>query len=656
MGEFRLRFCIALCFVLVSGAPGSALAQDSYGPVGNETLWAVAKKVAEGRSGTTAQMAWALYRANPEAFEGSPGKIRRQATLKIPAPAFVNEVPAAQAYAYLTGKAVPPSTATAAPTAPETPAARPAAGPVIAGVELAPLIPGDPYQWLRIVGSGFAPGATLELRDLAKGTAAPPRKPQSVRENRIEYAARFPEEPSRWQVVVRNPDGSRSEPHAFQGGASVSLSLAPRAAAPGTVAPMASAAFAGSPDQLSALGLAQTGRKADEVYRFLEPLEGRYAGDVDYDYLLGTSAFDSGRFGQAIFVLQRAVATRPRFAGARMELARAYYALGDNESARREFAILEKDTPPPQARRAIAEYMAAIDRRAAAYQRQLTGYAELGSGYDSNANGSPDIQTFLDIPLDTRNQSTASGYYNLGLGGLASYPFAPAWRLVGTGSAGYRSNPDATFVDSQVLRLAGGVEWRPGQFELSLQPNFAMALLDGEDNHRVVAVDAAGTWHFDQAQTSLNVRSGQTRFADGLEELDVDTLVYGIAAQYTTLSMPRVQLVSAVTFGSDDAVDPGSVFGRDLTGGRIGAVVDFGGGHAVLVSVAGVSSDYDGLFFGARRDDEQLGTTLGYEWGGLRALGWTLRAQLNYVDNRSSVALYDYDRLDAGVSLRKEFR
>ncbi len=651
-------FCAALCLLLVAGA-GNVLAQDSYGPTGNETLWSIAKKVNEGRPGSTAQMAWALYRANPQAFEGSPNKVRRGATLKIPDVAFVNEVPAAQAYAYLTGKSAPPA-ASPPPSRPApAPAVTPTRAPVIAGVELAPLVPGDPYQWLAIVGSGFVPGATLELRDLTKNTSTPPRKPQSVRENRIEYAARFPQKTSRWQVVVRNPDGSRSAPYEFDGGASVSLVLAPvvpEPAAPAIAPPVATAGFAGSADQAAAVRMSQAGKSANEVYGFLAPMDEKYAGDVDYDYLLGSSAFDSGRFSEAIFVLQRAVATRPGFAGARIELARAYYAQGDNESARREFATLEKQDPPPEARRAIAEYMAAIDRRASVYQAALGGYAELGSGYDSNANGAPDTQTFLGFQLDSRNQATASSYYNLGVGGLASYPFAAGWRLLGTGNAGYRGNPDAGFVDSQVLRLAGGVEWRPSQLEFGLQPNFAYARLDGEENHQVVGVDGSGTWHFDGAQFSLNVRSGQTRFAEGLETLDVDTLVYGLAAQYATQSMPRVQLVSAVTIGSDDAVESGSPFGRDLTGARVAAIVDFGGGHAVLASIASLSADYDGSFFGLERSDDQIGGQLGYEWGGLRALGWTLRAQLNYVDNASSIALYNYDRVDAGVSVRKEFR
>lgn len=425
--------------------------------------------------------------------------------------------------------------------------------------------------------------------------------------------------------------------------------------APAESPAQAGGGYAGSAEEAAARA-AQAGGAA-EVYRILVPLEDRYAGDAGYDYALGVSALDSGRLSQAVFVLQRAVASRPNFAGARMELARAYFALGDNESARREFAILEKQDPPPGARRAIADYQAAIERRAAAYERQLTGYADLAAGYDSNANGAPDIQSFVGITLDSRNQATASSYYNLGIGGQISHPFSPGWRLLGTASAGYRGNPDASFVDAQSLRAAGAVEWRPGAVELSLQPNFAAVLLDGEDNHQVAGVDAVATWHGDRSQWSLNARAGQTRYADGLEVLDVDTLIFAVAARLRPASMPRTQLLMAVTVGADDPVETGSQYGRDLLGGRLGAIVALGRGHAMLVSVASLSSDYDGEFFpGQTRDDDQLAAALGYEWGGLRATGWTLRAQLNYVDNRSTVTLYDYDRLDAGLSVRKEFR
>ena len=128
MGQFRLRFVMALGFLL--GATGAAFAQDSYSTAGKETLWAVASKVNAGRTSTIGQMAWALYRANPQAFDGSPDKLRPNATLKVPTAAFVAEVPADQAYAYVTGRAAPPAPR-AAPVAPVAP-------PVVAFAPVAP--------------------------------------------------------------------------------------------------------------------------------------------------------------------------------------------------------------------------------------------------------------------------------------------------------------------------------------------------------------------------------------------------------------------------------------------------------------------------------------------------------------------------------------
>lgn len=522
-----------------------AQAPESYGPVQrSETLWKVATQLGrQGVPGTVAQIAWGLYRFNPEGFEGSPNRIRAGAVLFVPDRAFVTSVPAADAFALVTGKQPVP--------------------------------------------------------------AAPP-------------------------VAARAPAAA--------------------------VAPVPGGAFAASREHAEVQQRLAAGQRADEIYRFLAPLEPAYAGDVEFDYRLGTSAFDSGRFSEAIFVLERAVSKRPGFAGARMELARSYYALGDNESARREFVTLRDQAPPPEAARVIAEYLRAIDRRAAVYQTQQGAYLELASGYDSNANAAPDTRNFLGFTLDSRNQSTDSSYYSLGLGGALSHPFAAAWRLLGNAQAGYRSNPDASFVDSQVARVGGGLEWRPAAWAISLQPNLTYAMLDGEENHQALGVDAAATWSGSATnQASMSLRYAQQRYADTLEVLDVDTLLYGIALQ--TAVSPRLQLVSALTAGTDEAVQTGSPFGRDLFGARTGLVANLGNGHALTLTASHLSADYDGLYFlSMARSDDQFGGSIAYEWSALRAAGWTVGAQVNYVDNGSTVDLYDYDRIEAGVSLRRELQ
>lgn len=628
-----------LCWLL---AAGGAVAADAYGPVGRaETLWAVAKKVTEQQGGgNVAQMAWALYQANPEAFDGAPNRIRAGAALKIPAPELVKATPPAQAFALVTGQSPLPAADRPVRRVRES-------APVIATVELQPRQPGDPHQWLVVTGEGFARGAVLEFRDLAGGAAPAPARPQSVREARLEYAGVFPEAPGRWQVVVRNANGRRSAPQEFAVGAPLLVAAA---------APVAIGRFEGSADQQALAERVRAQAPAEERYQLLATLEERYAGDLDYDYPLGTLALDTGRYSEAVFVLQRAVSTRPSFAGARMELARAYYALGDNESARREFTTLREQDPPPTARRTIEQYLSAIDQRAVGYESQRGVYAELAAGYDSNANGAPDIRNFIGFTLDSRNQATSSPYYGVGVGGALSHPLAPSWRALGHGLASYRGNPDASFVDAQVLRLGGGLEWQPGRWTVSLLPGATYAMLDGQENHQLLGADGGAAYGFDDGQIGLTLRYAQQRYTDELAVQDIDTLLYGLSTQTRLAAWPRLQLGAAVTAGADEAVEESSPFGRDLLGVRVSALIDVGRGSVVFLSLTDLDSDFDGAFFGEPRADEQFSGVLGCEFGGWRGTGWTVRAQASYVDNASTVELYDYDRLDAGLSLRKEFK
>jgi len=66
----------------------------------------------------------------------------------------------------------------------------------------------------------------------------------------------------------------------------------------------------------------------DAAFELLSKHEFDLAGNPLYDYLLGVAALDSGRYGEAIFSLQRALELQPDYSGARMALARAHYEAG----------------------------------------------------------------------------------------------------------------------------------------------------------------------------------------------------------------------------------------------------------------------------------------------------------------------------------------
>ena len=87
--------------------------------------------------------------------------------------------------------------------------------------------------------------------------------------------------------------------------------------------------------------------KPSDAYALLEPLEFEHSGDTRFDYLMGIAALDSGIPGRATLALERVLAVDPEHAAARLDLARAYFQLGDLPRAKTEFALTLKRNAQP---------------------------------------------------------------------------------------------------------------------------------------------------------------------------------------------------------------------------------------------------------------------------------------------------------------------
>ncbi len=107
--------------------------------------------------------------------------------------------------------------------------------------------------------------------------------------------------------------------------------------------------------------LMREGKPAD-AYALLTPLEDKYAGDVQFDYALGVAALDSGKADRATLAFERVLAVNPNYAGARLDMARAYFQLGDAERAKTEFLAVQASRPPAEAAAVITRYLDAIDQ------------------------------------------------------------------------------------------------------------------------------------------------------------------------------------------------------------------------------------------------------------------------------------------------------
>lgn len=391
-------------------------------------------------------------------------------------------------------------------------------------------------------------------------------------------------------------------------------------------------------------------RDAVRAYELLRPREPSLAGNPYFDYLFGIAALDTGRHGEAIFALRRALSVEPAFSGAKMELARAYYESGARDQARRLFASLLDENPPRGVREVLTRYIAVIDRQPPPASPSFLPYAELTAGYDTNANGSTDDNQFLGFMLSGENVETDSPFAEAAGGFTATLPRSRNFAWYAGARASYRDNADAPFVDAGVISALGGFSWQRGAVFGRLGIDGYATRRDGESNEAYRGVDArigrrfGPGWDF-----SIGVRGGVLTHDSSIEILDVDRLLYtaGLGYRYAPTTEFRLEVLG----GEDDERNPGSPYGNSKLGARLGFQTS-AAAYAVSASVGSLTSEYDGLFFGSEREDTQLTASLEFEFRDVFADGLALVPSLRFIDNDSDIDLYDYDRTVIGLMLR----
>lgn len=390
---------------------------------------------------------------------------------------------------------------------------------------------------------------------------------------------------------------------------------------------------------------------SQRAYALLQARAAELAGSSYFDYLLGVAALDTGRGGEAILSLRRAVASAPEFSGARMELARAHFEAGEPGLARPLFVALLSEDPPPGVREVIDQYIAAIDSPRDTPASEFSPYAELMVGYDDNANGSTSDEQFLGFTLDPENLATDTAFFEGAAGFDWTLPRSAtfAWQL--GAHAGYRQNPDASFVDAGILSGFGGMLWRSGATFGRANIDAYWASRDGESNESYSGINVLlGRNLNEQWDLRLSLRGGALRYDESIEILDVDRILYTLGAGYRFGSRGRFS-IEAIG-GSDSERQSGSPYGNSKFGGRLGVSAPIGDTSFVFVSIGSLTSDYDGLFFGVPREDTQLTSVLQLEFRDILTDGLTIAPRVRYIDNDSDVALYDYDRTEAGILIR----
>jgi FimV-like protein len=421
-------------------------------------------------------------------------------------------------------------------------------------------------------------------------------------------------------------------------------------------------ARAAGPDLDRAEGLIRAGRNA-EAFALLEPHEFDEAGNVRFDYLLGVAALNLGRPDKATLVFERVLAVEPAYLGVRLDLARAYYQMGDLGRATQEFQSVLAQSPPEDIKAAAQEFLADIQAEREPKRTFLTAYLELGGGYDDNVDSAVSDAVIV-LPgaggqpffIDQDSQQRGSAYASVALGGELIYRFTPQVGVYAVADGRYRAYSKEHEANNASADGRAGVAFASGRQLVRLGGLYGHYFLD-DRNYRTAAGGLA-EWSYQPSeanQLSATAQYVQYRFYQQGQEVN-DSDNSSLTLGWLRVFGDRALVLLNLSGGYDEAVNErpdGSavqagvrVFYQYAATPRLG--IFLGGGAQ--------TSRYDefNTLFLVDRVDTLYDASIGLTWQFMR--DWSLRPQLQYTHNASNVELYDFDRTDVSINLRKDFR
>ncbi len=413
--------------------------------------------------------------------------------------------------------------------------------------------------------------------------------------------------------------------------------------------------------------------KPAEAYALLEPLEFDHSGEERFDYLIGIAALDSGKPDRATLAFERVLMVNPNSVAARLDMARAYYQLGDVPRAKTEFTTSLQQDPSEVARANIERYLDEIAVQEKAKQTTFAGYVEGTVGHDSNVNNSTNqSQIFVDaiaaiVALDPTNVKASDSYYGIAAGAEATHRLDANWSIYAGADLherGYRTEKgfDSLGLDVRLGMTFGAQAERirvgamAGEYTLGSSRNSDLTGLNAEWNHVFSPSN----------QLKAFGQYAQYRYVDPLmQPNDFDQQVVGVGWSHV-LAGGRSMLLGNLYGGTEKDVsaliappanpDGGRTDGaKRLWGLRVGGQTTCNDKMTLFANAGAQNGDYEKVnyYFQRQRSDHLYDLTAGANWRWNKL--WALRPQLNYSKNDSNIIIYRYERMDVSLTIRRDF-
>ena len=397
------------------------------------------------------------------------------------------------------------------------------------------------------------------------------------------------------------------------------------------------------------------------AYAQAQALESERAGEPRFDFLYGLAALESGNVQEAVFALERVLVNIPEDHRARLELARAYFMLGNYERSEALFNIVLAADPPPKVRENIQQFLYELSQRNKMRDHQLTGFAEFALGYDSNINSattedniSLPIGLVLNLGETSRELGDEFAEINAGANYLKLLRKDMGYFL--SASLSERQNDSYNLFDTRLLGLSGGYVYQAEGQSFRVPLHYQYLAVDRDRFRSSLGVGLEwSTVPLPATQLILFSQWAQQRHVASEEIRDVDLTLLGLGVSYRIEPILLTLSLSAYLADESPKHTDGEHFGRDYAGLHLLTSWRPHHDHEFLFTLSGQQAGHDAAHpsFGAIREDDYRQFSI--EWGWSFNRQWRYSIGIDHSSNDSNLTIYTYSRSQQHMSLRYVF-
>jgi tetratricopeptide (TPR) repeat protein len=385
-------------------------------------------------------------------------------------------------------------------------------------------------------------------------------------------------------------------------------------------------------------------------------------GDPLFDYFFGVAAVEAGRASYGVLALERVLLSNPNDDLARLELARAYFTLGDYQRAREEFETVKKSRPPAGVVSTINIYLDAIDRKEGEYKVQYGLYGELGIGYNNNVNTAAAINNIIlpyfgPVQLSATSQPQSSVFSYTLVGATVNAPITANTHAFANVNNSTQRYSQVNGYDLNVSNATVGVKTVDGANEYKAVGFGSLAKLDQVPVPDTLGAGVEYVRHLNSTQSVL-VGGGTSSLAYGSQygayDSNLSVATVGYRQTFPTTKWSPVVDVMA-NYASQTNTSNRPDLGRKITGGNIQLSMIPTEKLGISVGAGYAHSNYgapDLLFLTNRADNLVSGNAV-VQYKLTKEL--SARAEFTYFNNQSNINLYGYDQWTGALKLRYEW-